>query len=344
MIITTEILEALEELEPTTKNAFIKVLRGIEKSVGEAVKKEDFNNLNRTVAELAEAQKQGAQEMAELRAIVGQLAEAQQRLTEAQQRTEQRLEALAEAQQRTEQKLEELAKAQQRTEQRLEALAEAQQRTEQRLEELAEAQQKTEQRLEELAEAQQKLAEAQQRTEQRLEELAEAQQRTEQRLEELTEAQKKTEKGLQELSKEVKTLTEEHKKTREQLGGLAHTFGYYLENEAHKYLPKILQERYSFTLEGDLRRTFIEISSNVYEEIDIFGFARKDNERYVILGECKTQLKKRDIDRFLERVERIKRFFTEKPFVIFVTHQVTVSVIKYVDSLGFPVFYSYEFR
>ncbi len=61
----------------------------------------------------------------ELKEIVRDLAQAQQR-------TEQRLEALT-------LRVDELAQAQQRTEQRLEALAQAQQRTERRLETLAEA-------------------------------------------------------------------------------------------------------------------------------------------------------------------------------------------------------------
>ena len=81
-----------------------------------------------------------ASDFSELKAIVAELAEAQQR-------TEQRLTELAEAQQRTEQRLTELAEAQQRTEQRLAELAEAQQHTEQRVDELAEAQQRTEDRL-----------------------------------------------------------------------------------------------------------------------------------------------------------------------------------------------------
>jgi DNA repair exonuclease SbcCD ATPase subunit len=91
-------------------------------------------------------------------------------LTQAQARTEARLEELAQAQARTEARLEELAQA--RTEARLEELAQAQARTEARLEELAQAQARTEARLEELAQAQA-------RTEQRVEELAQAQARTE---------------------------------------------------------------------------------------------------------------------------------------------------------------------
>ena len=96
-----------------------------------------------------------ADDFNELKGIVKELAEAQQHLAQAQQRTEQRVEDLAQAQQRTEQRVEDLAQAQQRTEQRVEDLAQAQQRTEQRVEDLAQAQQRTEQRVGELAEAQQ---------------------------------------------------------------------------------------------------------------------------------------------------------------------------------------------
>ena len=84
-----------------------------------------------------------ADDFNELKGIVKELAEAQQHLAKAQQRTEQRVEDLAETQQH-------LAEAQQRTEQRVEELAQAQQRTEQRVGELAEAQQHTEHALQQL--------------------------------------------------------------------------------------------------------------------------------------------------------------------------------------------------
>ena len=86
---------------------------------------------------------------------------------------------IAETQQRTDQHLVEIAETQQRTDQHLVDLAAAQQRTEQRVEELGEAQQRTDQHVGDLAEAQQRTEEAQQRTEQRVGDLAEAQQRTE---------------------------------------------------------------------------------------------------------------------------------------------------------------------
>ncbi len=113
-----------------------------------------------------------------------------QDLTVAQAHTEQKVDELIKAQQK-------LTEAQQRTELAVEQLAAAQQRTELRVEELATAQQRTELRVEELAVGQQKLTEAQQRTELRVEELAAAQQRTELRVGELAVDVKKFEERME---------------------------------------------------------------------------------------------------------------------------------------------------
>jgi len=83
-------------------------------------------------------------DFSELKGIVRELAQAQRELTQAQQRTELRVEELAQAQQRTELRVEELAQAQQRTELRMEELAQAQR-------ELTQAQQRTEEAVRTLA-------------------------------------------------------------------------------------------------------------------------------------------------------------------------------------------------
>jgi len=102
---------------------------------------------------------------------------------------------LARAQQRTETRVEELAQIQQRTEEKVELLAEAQQRTEERVELLAEAQRKTEEKIE-------LLVEAQRRTEGSVEKLAQAQTRTEEEIRNLSE-------GLDQMRKQVGALSEQ---------------------------------------------------------------------------------------------------------------------------------------
>ena len=195
--------------------------------------------------------------------------------------------------------------------------------------ELSEAQKKTEQRLNELAEAQKK-------TEQRLNELAEAQKKTEQRLNELAEAQKETEK-------ELKKLIGEHRKTREHLGGLSHSVGYILEDRAYKGLPPLLERDFRIKIIEPLKRQFIEITENNYEEINIIGRGKVDTREVLIIGEAKTQLKKRDVDNFLRKMDKLKYLLPEEKIVIFVTYQTSPKVEKYLKNKGLKIYYSYEF-
>ena len=192
---------------------------------------------------------------------------------------------LAEAQQRTEQRVEDLAEAQQH-------LAETQQRTEQRVEDLAKAQQRTEQRVEELAEAQQHLVEAQQRTEQRVEELAEAQQRTEQRVEELAESQQHTEHALQQLARQMGGLAR-------QVGGMSDRMGGDLEEVAAIMVHDVLERELGWQID-ELDRAW-QMWNGEEEEIDVFGQAhdplRPDTTLWIV-GEVKFNLTMRDVERF----------------------------------------------
>jgi hypothetical protein len=211
---------------------------------------------------------------------------------------------------------------------RVNELAEAQNKTEMRLNELAEAQKKTEVRLNELAEAQKK-------TEVRLNELAEAQKKTEVRLNELAEAQKKTEE-------ELRKLIGEHRKTREQLGGLTHTVGYVLEDRAYKGLPELLKRDFGIELITPLKRDYIEIVSGEYEEINIIGKARSNGKEILIIGDCKTQLKKRDIDSFLKLIRRVEKVLPGDKLFLSVTYQASPPVREYAEQKGIKLYFSYE--
>ena len=198
-----------------------------------------------------------------------------------------------------------------------------------KVEELAEAQKKTEQRVNELAEAQKK-------TEQRLNELAEAQKKTEQRLNELAEAQKKTEE-------ELRKLISEHRKTREQLGGLSHTVGYILEDRSYAALPHLLSKEFGIKVE-EIKRDFVELSPNRYEELNIIGKGRKNGTPVWILGECKTQLRKKDVDSFLKKISRIEHLFPGEKLLIMVTYQTSPQVRNYVQQKGIKLYFSYQLQ
>jgi DNA repair exonuclease SbcCD ATPase subunit len=255
-------------------------------------------------------------DLEEIKKEIKEVWEVIRELTEAQKRTEERVEKLAI-------RVEELAEAQKRTEKRVEELAEAQKRTEERIEELAEAQKRTEKRVEELAEAQK-------RTEERIEELAEAQKRTEKRVEELAEAQKRTEE-------ELKKLIEEHSKTREQLGGLSHAFGYVLEDRAIKSLPKIFEKYYGIQIIGELKREYIEIDGE-YVEVNIYGKAKKNDKEYILIGEAKSRVSKKIIDEFLMKCEKISK----ESIKVLVSYIFPPEIKKYAEEKQIILISSYQ--
>ena len=224
-----------------------------------------------------------------------------------------------------------LTEAQRRTEQRLNELVEAQRRTEQRVRELAEAQKGSEERLTRLEKSVAELTEAQKQTEQRLNELAEAQKQTEQRLNELAEAQKRTEE-------ELRKLAIDQKRTREELGGLTHTVGYVLEDRAYMGLPRLLRKDFGVKVEG-LKRDF---GPGKWEEINLVGKGLKDHRSIWILGECKAQLKKRDVDQFLKKLSRMEEAFPGEKILVAVTYQTSPQVQEYAKSKGIHLYFSYQ--
>jgi len=180
------------------------------------------------------------------------------------------------------------------------------------------------------------LAEAQRRTEEKVEALAEAQRRTEERLEALAEAQRRTEKEIQNLSKELQ-------RTRQDLGGLAKSMSYAFENEAYRYLPKVLSKRYGITIEDKFVRA--EIGG---KEINFFAKAKSDGKEVYIVGEAKLRLdetKKRDdpIKELEEKVTAVKRELGEVEIIkLLVTHYATKGFLERAKKHKIVVVQSFE--
>jgi hypothetical protein len=194
-------------------------------------------------------------------------------------------------------------------------------RVEVTLQELAEAQRNSEKRLTRVEVTLQELAEAQNRTEQRVEELAEAQNRTEQRVEELAEAQRNTEKTL-------RTVVKEQKKIRKDFGGLSDSIGYGLEDRAIKGLPALLSRDLGLKIET-LDRRFIEYPDGGDDEINIYGEGLIGEEMVYIIGESKSQLGKRDVDRFTKFLARVSNHLGARLIPLLVTYSVRPEVEQY---------------
>lgn len=210
---------------------------------------------------------------------------------------------------------------------------------------------------EELKAVVRELAEAQKRTEQRVEELAEAQKRTEQRVEELAEAQRETQKEVSRLDKalselaeaqkrteeELKWLIKSHKALKEEVGYISHTVGYRLEDESYKALPGLLKKDMGIAIIGRLKRDFIEIGKERYIEVNIWGRARSNGKRYVVIGEAKSQLKKKDIDEFIKKAEAVKKYVPEEQIRVLVTYHTSPQVMRYASEKKIKLYFSYDF-
>jgi len=246
--------------------------------------------------------------------------------------------------------IEELAEAQKKTEERLtrleevvEKLAEAQRKTEERLNELAEAQKKTEERVLRLEEAVERLTEAQRKTEERLNELAEAQRKTEERVSRLEEAVERLTEAQMRTEEEIRKLTIGLKETREMVAGLSDTVGYGLEDRAMKYLPELLKNRFNINLKTPLIRKYVTYNEEE-EELNIYGKGEKDGKDIDIIGEAKSRPSKKDVEKFLKKINRLEKMkiISDSKFLLIVGYTIRPEVELYARKNNIEVIWSYE--
>lgn len=184
------------------------------------------------------------------------------------------------------------------------------------MKELAIVQKETKTELKELAEAQKK-------TEEKVEELAEAQKETKSELKELAEAQKKTEQ-------ELRTLVITVKDVQKQVGGLAMTVGYGLEDRIMPYIYDFAKKEFSVDVNIVDRRNII-YPDGKYDEVNIYAEGLKNGQPSFIIGECKAQPGKKDIDKFDKLIERIKKVITGDVYCFIAGHQFTPDVEVYLS-------------
>ncbi len=309
--------ELQQTLDDPAARKLAEILGNIYEELVNTVTREDFADLKGAVKELAEAQGRTDSRVEVLN----------ETLVESQKRTDQRFEALNET----------LAESQKRTDQRFEEMAEAQRQTDQSLKELAEAQKQTEQ-------AVKGLVESQKQTDQSLQELREAQKQTEQTVKELGESQKSLAIAQEKTEASLKRLATEHTKTRQQVGGLSMTVGYRLEDEAFKALPGLLQRDFGISVEERLIRRYVTDNTGMTIEVNIFGKGSRDGDPLTIVGEAKSQLSKKDVDRYIKT--RLKKLdgMVPNPFPILVTYMISSPDVEaYARDKGIAIYYSYDF-
>jgi hypothetical protein len=120
-----------------------------------------------------------------------------------------------------------------------------------------------------------------------------------------------------------------------------------LANDAYESLPPLLERDYGVRVLTLLTRDFVEDDKGNEYEVNIFGEGERDGEQLLIVGECKMQLSKQEIDRFLRRkIKPVQRIFSGRTlFPVMVGHAVTSKQVqRYAQERGVAVYLSYQFR
>jgi hypothetical protein len=160
------------------------------------------------------------------------------------------------------------------------------------------------------------MRESQQRTDATMQELAEAQKQTNLTVKGLVEAQKRTEATLSEMNQALTQLIVESRNTRIELGGLSNSFGYSLENEAYRMLPKYLRDNHGIEImERMIRR---EIAG---EEINFFGKGLRRGKPVLVIGEAKIRLASGDFAQLDRKIDAVRQEYGAEEIVpLMVTH------------------------
>jgi len=264
------------------------VMKAMDLSEVKAVIKELADAQRRTEERLIAFERATEENFNKVWTAIGELTNKVNQLAEAQRKTEERLN---EFEKRTEENFARVWEAIERLTARVDDLTVRLDKLTERVDQLAEAQRKTEERLNQLALRVDELTE-------RLNQLAEAQRDMAEKMSKLIDAQMQLEDSLAKLLGRMKT-------TEERIEWIFSSIGFTIEDKSLKALPELLK-REGITVEGNLVRRYYKIGDE-YNQLNIYGWGRKDGEKILILGEIKTRASRKEINEFIKLADKVKK-------------------------------------
>ncbi|HPD04457.1 MAG TPA: hypothetical protein PLJ75_04245, partial [Spirochaetota bacterium] len=176
----------------------------------------------------------------------------------------------------------------------------------------------------------------QKRTEERVEELAQAQKRTEESIKELTRAQRENEKILKNFMVAFDDL-------KKQVGGLSMVVGYGIEDDLMPLMPQFVQNTYKVK-SCEVERKYILYDDGNYDEVNLHIRAKRNGKDVYIIGECKAQPGKKDIDRFDKMLKRIKNHYKSDIYGFIVGYTYHPEIEEYCKKHAIDIFKTYEIK
>ena len=110
-----------------------------------------------------------------------------------------------------------------------------------------------------------------------------------------------------------------------------------LEDRAIKSLPKILKENYKIETVGKLKRDYLIVNGE-YIEVNIYGKVKKGKKKYTLIGEAKSKVSKRIIDKFIKKCNKI----SEESIKVIISYVFTPEIKKYAEEKEIILIPSYE--
>jgi len=121
---------------------------------------------------------------------------------------------------------------------------------------------------------------------------------------------------------------------------------YELENRSFKALPALLKRDLDVEIEGRLLRKYIPgPDGRRYIQVNIYGWGRREGEKVLILGEAKTSLSKREVNKFMKHVKLVSSLEGvdgDHVITVGVVHTVTPDVEEYACEKGIKLYWSYD--
>jgi hypothetical protein len=308
----------------------------------QVLKAMDLTEVKNVIKDLAEAQKRTEESLETFKRettenfnrvwnAIGQLTQRVDQLAEAQKRTEVSLETFK---RETTENFNRVWNAIGQLTQRVDQLTQRMDQLTQRVDQLTQRMDQLTQRVDQLTQRMDQLTQRVDQLTQRMDQLAEAQIKTEEQLKELANAQKRVEEVLATLLGRMKTV-------EERMDWVFHSIGFAVEDKSLRVLPELLKKE-GIEVKDKLIRRYYWIGDD-YNQINIFGWGKKNGEKILILGEVKMRASKKEVDKFLKIAKEIqKKEGNPQTFLVFVASDFHPKVEEYLQNKGIRYFWSYE--
>ncbi len=120
--------------------------------------------------------------------------------------------------------------------------------------------------------------------------------------------------------------------------------GYGIEDKIIPIAHKFALKRYNI-ISHEVKRTNIRYSNGKYDEVNILIKGKRADKDIYLVGECKAQPGKKDLDKFTKLLDRLKNHFAADIQGFFIGYHYNPEVEDYAEkkfSDKFDIFRTYE--